>query len=144
MDHQPLWQVFGVHLKQGDFDHGLTPAAVEFQLERVYAAAVNHHEVSRPAVADIAAAALNLHKHVVSGRLSERIDGVVSHENEIRTYSCLRSRQQFFIKVADLMPIHPSVREFVVVVPSRLGVRIVCPAIVEAHEHGGAVVVFVR
>ncbi|WP_181763092.1 hypothetical protein [Mesorhizobium sp. B2-4-13] len=64
-----------------------SPVAVEFQLQRINAAAIDHHEIGRSAVADVAATAFHLHKHIVPGRLPQRVDRVVRHENRKGTNS---------------------------------------------------------
>ncbi|WP_188393694.1 hypothetical protein [Mesorhizobium sp. SARCC-RB16n] len=69
-------------LQQRDLHLRLTPVTVEFQLQRVDAASIDHHQISRSAVADIPATAFHLHKHVVPGRLSQGVDRIVRHENE--------------------------------------------------------------
>ncbi|MER9583924.1 hypothetical protein [Mesorhizobium sp. M0276] len=40
------------------------------------------HQVGRTAITDIAATALRLDEHIVPGRLSQRVDRIVRHENE--------------------------------------------------------------
>lgn len=69
MDHQALRQVLGVNLEQCDLHRWLAAAAVEFERQRIDPAAIDHHQVGRTAVADIAATAFCLDEHIVSGRL---------------------------------------------------------------------------
>ncbi|MCF6117181.1 hypothetical protein L2449_09675 [Mesorhizobium muleiense] len=45
-------------------------------------AAVDHHQIGRATVADIAATAFGFDEHIVSGRLAQRVDRIVRHENE--------------------------------------------------------------
>ncbi|MES0190150.1 hypothetical protein [Mesorhizobium sp. LSJC264A00] len=74
-------------LEKRDFDLRLTPVAVELELQGIDTSAIDHHQVGGSAVADIAAAALCLHKHVVPGRLAQRVDRIVRHVNKRGTFS---------------------------------------------------------
>ncbi|MBZ9776840.1 hypothetical protein [Mesorhizobium sp. CO1-1-8] len=74
-------------LQERDLHLRLAPVAVEFQPERVDTAAVDHHEIGGSAVADISATAFHLHKHVVPGRLAQRVYRIVRHENRKGTNS---------------------------------------------------------
>ncbi|MER9166205.1 hypothetical protein NKI12_02300 [Mesorhizobium australicum] len=76
-------------LEKRDLDRGLAPVAVELQLKRINAAAIDHHEIGRSAVANVAAAAFHLHEHIVPGRLAQRVDRIVRHENRKGTNSLL-------------------------------------------------------
>ncbi|MBZ9905490.1 hypothetical protein LB557_05670 [Mesorhizobium sp. BR115XR7A] len=73
--------------KERDLDRWLAPVAVEFQLQRINPAAIDHHEIGRSAVTDIAATAFHLHKHIVPGRLPQRVDRIMRHENRKGTKS---------------------------------------------------------
>ncbi|WP_292664662.1 hypothetical protein [Mesorhizobium sp.] len=74
-------------LEKCDLHRRLAAAAVEFQLQWIDAAAIHHHQVGGTAVADVAAAAFSFHKHVVPGRLAQRVDRIVRHENRKGTFS---------------------------------------------------------
>ncbi|MES0207021.1 hypothetical protein [Mesorhizobium sp. LNHC209A00] len=74
-----LGRCSGCDLEKRDLDRGLAPAAIEFQLKRINAAAIDHHEISRPAVADVAATSFHFHKHIVSGRFPQRVDRIARH-----------------------------------------------------------------
>lgn len=74
-------------LEERDLDRWLAPVAVEFQLQRISAAAIDHHEIGRSAVADIAATAFHLHNHIVPGRLPQGVDRFVRPENRKGTNS---------------------------------------------------------
>lgn len=87
VDHEALGKVLGVHLEQCDLYVGLAAVAVELQLQRIGAATVDHHQVGRTAVADVATAALRLDEHVVPGRLAQCIDRIVRHRNKKGTFS---------------------------------------------------------
>lgn len=76
-----------------DLDLRLAPVAVKLQLLRVDAAAVDHHEIGGSAVADVAAAAFGFHKHVVPGRLAQRVDRIVRHSGQNEEHIPVKSRR---------------------------------------------------
>ena len=87
VDHEALWQVLWVHLEQSDPYIRLAAVAVELQLQRIDTAAIDHHQIGRSAVADVAAAAFRFHKHVMPGRLPQRVDRFMRHENRKGIFS---------------------------------------------------------
>jgi len=89
MDDQLLRQMLGMHFEERDLDLGLAPAAVELQPQRIDAAAIDHHQIGGTAVADVAATAFRLDKHVVPGCLSQSVDRVVRHGNKKGTFSLI-------------------------------------------------------
>lgn len=82
MDHQAFRQMLGMDLDQRYLDLRLAAAAVEFQCQRIDATAIDHHQVGRSAVANVAATAFRLDEHIVPGRLAQRVYRIVRHENE--------------------------------------------------------------
>ncbi|MBZ9973871.1 MULTISPECIES: hypothetical protein [unclassified Mesorhizobium] len=54
---------------------------------RINAAAIDHYEIGRSAVADVAATAFHLHKHIVPSRLPQHVDRILRHENRKGTNS---------------------------------------------------------
>ncbi|WP_164761935.1 MULTISPECIES: hypothetical protein [unclassified Mesorhizobium] len=78
-DYEALRQMLGMDLDQRDPNLWLAATAIKPQRLRIDAAAVDHHQIGRPDVADIAATAFCFHKHVVPGCLAQRVERFVCH-----------------------------------------------------------------